>query len=97
MYNQEKKDATQRKTLKHAGYRSKEKGTSVDARSLHPNLHKQSTLNKHNRSHHHGAIVTCIKQNTLRFFFAFLVEEFTPLRQIKFDYTAYFSKYCKSI
>ena len=42
MYSQEKKDATQRKMLKHAGYRSKEKGTSVDAWSKHSNLHKQN-------------------------------------------------------
>ena len=40
MCNQEKEDATQSKTLKHAGYRSKEKGSSVDAWSQHPNLHK---------------------------------------------------------
>ena len=39
MYSQEKEDAT-----KHAGYRSKEKGTSVDAWSQHPNLRKQNTL-----------------------------------------------------
>ena len=44
MYSQEKKDAAQRKTLKHAGYRCKEKGSSVDAWSQHPNLHKQNTL-----------------------------------------------------
>ena len=43
MYSQEKEDATQRKTLKHAGYRSKEKRSSVDASSQHPNLHKQNT------------------------------------------------------
>ena len=50
MYSQTKEDATQRNTLKHAGYRSKEKLTSVDAWSQHPNLHKQNTLtniNKH--------------------------------------------------
>ena len=44
MYSQEKEDATQRKTLKHAGYRSKEKEFSVDTWSQHPNLHKQNTL-----------------------------------------------------
>ena len=44
MYSQEKEDATQCKTLKHAGYRSKKKGTSVDAWSQHPNLRKQNTL-----------------------------------------------------
>ena len=37
MYSQEKEDATQCKTLKHADYRSKEKGSSVDAWSLYPN------------------------------------------------------------
>ena len=42
MYSQEMEDATQRKTLKHAGYRSKEKGCSVDAWSQHPNLHNQT-------------------------------------------------------
>ena len=44
MYSQEKEDATQCKMLKHAGYRNKEKGFSVDAWLLHPNLHKQNTL-----------------------------------------------------
>ena len=43
MYSQEKEDATLRKTLKHAGYRSKEKGSSVDAWSQHLNLRKQNT------------------------------------------------------
>ena len=43
MYSQEKKDATQRKTLKHAGYRSKEKEISVAAWSQHSNLNKQNT------------------------------------------------------
>ena len=38
MYSQEKENATQRKTLKHAGYRSKKRGTSVDAWWQHPNL-----------------------------------------------------------
>ena len=42
MYSQEKEDATQRKTLKHAGYKSKV--SNVDAWSQHPNLHKQKTL-----------------------------------------------------
>ena len=40
MYSQEKEDVTQRKTLKLAGYRSKEKGSSVDAWLQHPNLRK---------------------------------------------------------
>ena len=44
MYSQEKEDATQCKTLKHAGSRSKEKETSVDAWSQHPNLRKQNIL-----------------------------------------------------
>ena len=44
MYNQEKEDVTQGKTLKHAGYRSKEKGTSEDSWSQHPNLRIQNTL-----------------------------------------------------
>ena len=44
MYSQEKEGATQRKMLKHASYRSKEKGTSEDAWSQHPNLRKQNTL-----------------------------------------------------
>ena len=44
MYSQEKKNATQYKTLKHAGYRCKEKWSSVDVWSQHPNLHKQNTL-----------------------------------------------------
>ena len=43
MQSQEKEDATQRKKLKHAGCRSKEKGSSVAAWSEHPNLHKQNT------------------------------------------------------
>ena len=45
MSSQEKADVTQRKMLKHAGYRSKEKGSSVDAWSLHPNLHKNTLTN----------------------------------------------------
>ena len=51
MYSQEKENATQRKTFKHAVYKSKEKRSGVDAWSQHLNLHKQSTLtniNKHN-------------------------------------------------
>ena len=44
MYSQEKEDATQCKTLKHAGSRSKEKETSVDVWSQHSNLRKQNTL-----------------------------------------------------
>ena len=44
MCSQEKEVATQCKTLKHAGYKSKEKRTSVDAWSQHPNFHKQNTL-----------------------------------------------------
>ena len=44
MYGQEKEDATQSKTLKHAGYKSKEKGYSVDVWLQHPNLRKQNTL-----------------------------------------------------
>ena len=50
MYSQEKEDATQRKTIKHAAYKSKEKGYSEDAWSQHRNLHKKNTLtniNKH--------------------------------------------------
>ena len=43
MYSREKEDATQRKTLKHAGYRSKEKESNVDAWSQHPSSHKQNT------------------------------------------------------
>ena len=44
MYRQEKEDATKCKTLKHAGYKSKEKGSSVDAWSEHPNLQRRNTL-----------------------------------------------------
>ena len=40
--------------LKHAGYRSKEKGTSVDAWSQHPNLRKQNTLTNITSSKHHA-------------------------------------------
>ena len=36
MYSREKNDATQRKTLKYAGYRSKKKGSSVDVWSHIP-------------------------------------------------------------
>ena len=43
MYREEKKDATQRKKLKHADYKSKEEGSSVDAWSQqHPKLHKHA-------------------------------------------------------
>ena len=44
MYSQKKKDATQRKTLKHAGYKSIKKVTDVDAWLQHLNLHKQNAL-----------------------------------------------------
>ena len=50
MYSQEKEDAIQSKTLKYAGYKSEGKGSSVDAWSQYPNLHKQNPLtniNKH--------------------------------------------------
>ena len=40
IYSQEKVDATQRKTLKHAAYKSKENGLLQDAWLQHPNLHK---------------------------------------------------------
>ena len=39
MFSQEKEGATEHKTFKHAGYRNK-KGSSVDAWSQHPNLHR---------------------------------------------------------
>ena len=38
--SQEKEDATQRKTLKQACYKSKEKGSVVDAWSQHPIINK---------------------------------------------------------
>ena len=44
IYSQEKEDATQRKAIKRAGYKSKEKGSHADAWSQHFNLHKQNTL-----------------------------------------------------
>ena len=43
MHSKEKEAATQRKRLKHAGCRSKEKGSSVAAWSELSNLHKQNT------------------------------------------------------
>ena len=50
MYSQERKNATQRKTFKHTGYKSKEKGSGVDAWSQHLNLHKQSILTNINKN-----------------------------------------------
>ena len=51
MYCQGDEDATQRKKLKHAGYKSKKKESNVDAWPQHPNLHKQkntlTTIIKH--------------------------------------------------
>ena len=51
MYGQEKEDVTQCKTLKHAGYKSKEKGFSVDAWLQHPNLFKPNTLTNVNKNY----------------------------------------------
>ena len=50
MYSQEKNEGTQHKMLKHAGYKSEEKRSIVDAFSQQPMLHKHNTLtniNKH--------------------------------------------------
>ena len=44
MCSQEKEDATQLKTFKHACYKSKEKRSRIDAWSQQPNYHKQTSF-----------------------------------------------------